>query len=424
MVSRCSSTPKHPSQAGPISAKIDRLTLPRAYLQSGKLRGRKAMRTNPYKHPAIKDSIFATSSSTNSPTPSSTSSPNPHDPNMPFVPSIPPLVDPAHWRSLPRVLQRPTITEVKAENIASAEPAYAKFTPEEVRENFPYAQIRRVHAHLLSPARRLLTFVRLIRAIAPYNGGPRLTVSAPSAVTLPPHYDFLLTDVGVAMRPTHAFGIYPTFSAVQDDVCTPHQLPTPFPQTRSVQMLPSHGGIWAAHCSRLRAMPAMTNKLAPVSDPTPDKPGTSMVRLPLVPMPLPYPPGFLYLTRYIYSKVQWHLIAELLLPIDDSKELKAQLGPWDGLFDCVTVLPRTQKTEMYRELTPEGVDKFGAFLAERFELIDLCRLARSVWGTHQDAVYLGMVDVKLWESLEFAWASVLKAMEIVDSSMDVAGDDE
>lgn len=142
MVARCSSTPKHPDRAGPISANIDRFTLPRAYLQSGKLRGRKAMRTNPYKHPAIKDTIFTSTSSLNTPTSTSSTRSNPHSSKMPYVPDVPPLVAPADWRSLPRVLERPSLSEVDPNNILSAEPEYGKFTPEEIREAFPFAQIR------------------------------------------------------------------------------------------------------------------------------------------------------------------------------------------------------------------------------------------------------------------------------------------
>ncbi|RPD61763.1 hypothetical protein L227DRAFT_652482 [Lentinus tigrinus ALCF2SS1-6] len=411
MVARCPSTPKHPTRAGPISANIDRFTLPRAYLQSGKLRGRKAMRTNPYKHPAIKDSIFTSStpnSNSNPRTPLSSAHPTPRDPQMPYVPQVPPLIELRRWRSLPRTLERPPIGDIKMENIISAEPQFSVFTPEEVRAGFP--------------------------AIAPYTGGPRLTVSAPSA-TLPDHYDFLLTDIGLAMRPTHAFGVFPTFSAAQDARCSPDQLPTPFPQTREVSMCPTHGGVWAAHCSKLPPMQRVKVKFKPAMPATEECSATSLIRLPLVPLPLPYPPAFFYLERYLYSGVQWHFIAEMLLPINvqvtDKEQLKRELKPWDQFHDYVSIIPKTDKNEPYLELHPEAADKLGALLASRYSGVDICRLARSVWGTHQDAVYLGMVDVKMWEAIEFAWTAVLKAMEIADAAlggaeaaMEVVDDDE
>ncbi len=144
MVARCSSTPKHPSRAGTISANTDRITFPRACLQSGKLRGRKVMRKNPYKHPALKDRIFTTSSPT-SQTPSSTSRAKQRDPQMPYVSPVPPLVEPQYWRSLPRTLERPPIGEINPANIVSANPAYAGVAPDQVRDGFTFCGIRQVH---------------------------------------------------------------------------------------------------------------------------------------------------------------------------------------------------------------------------------------------------------------------------------------
>ncbi|KAI0719812.1 hypothetical protein C8T65DRAFT_635244 [Cerioporus squamosus] len=395
MVARCSSTPNHPSRAGPISANIDRITLPRAYLQSGKLRGRKAMRKNPYKHPAIKDSIFTSTSDPTSQTSTSSSQRKPRDPQMPYVTPVPPLVDPQYWRSLPRTLERPPIGEINPANIASADPSYAGVPPDQLRDGFPFCGIR---------------------PIAPYNGEPELFVSAPTA-TLGDHYDFILMDVGLAAQPTHAFGIFPTFSAAQDARCTPHQLPMAFPQRRRVTLNPTHGALWAAYCSKLPALPYAPMQIAPGSPGTKDSPATSIVRLPLVPLPLPFPPGFFFIMRYIYTRVPWHFIAEMLLPVDqqgDVSEKSPQLKPWAEFFDIITVVPETEKNFVLRELHPAAVDKFGALLAGRYARLDLCRLARNVWGTYQNAVYLGFVDEKLWEAIEFSWASVLKALEISD----------
>ena len=278
------------------------------------------------------------------------------------------------------------------------------------------------YTHVLSLP--FLPSYKFISAIAPYKGGPKLHVSAPSA-TLPDHYDFLLTDIGVAMRPTHAFAIYPTFSAALDARVSPKQLPSPFPKMREVEMLPTHGAMWAAHCAKLPPMGHKPIRLESKASPTAERPGLALVRLPLVPIPLPFPPGFLFLARFAYSGVQWHFVAEMLLPIDDRYDAKAQIGSWDEFFEYITIIPRTEKTEHVRKLTPEGADKLGALLARRYEFIDICRLARCVWGTHQNAVYLGMVDAKLWESFEFAWKAVLKALEIADAAaMDVASDDE
>ncbi len=240
-------------------------------------------------------------------------------------------------------------------------------------------------------------------------------VCAPSA-TLEPFYDFFLMDLGLAAQPTHAFGVFPTFSAAQDARCTPHQLPMAFPQRRRVTLNPAHGALWAAYCSKLPPMPYAPMQVALRTPGTKDQPTTSVVRLPLVPLPLPFPPGFYFLTRYIYTRIQWHFIAEMILPVDQQGDLgpeSPQLAPWQEFFDSVIVRPATERTEALRELHPGACDQLGALMARRYSMIELCCLARNVWGTYQNAVYLGMVDERLWEAIEFAWTAVLKAMEII-----------
>ncbi|TFK82591.1 hypothetical protein K466DRAFT_556333 [Polyporus arcularius HHB13444] len=274
---------------------------------------------------------------------------------MPYVSPVPPLVEPQYWRSLPRTLERPPIGEINPANIVSANPAYAGVAPDQVRDGFTFCGIRQVHL-----------------------SAPEVWVCAPSA-TLEPFYDFFLMDLGLAAQPTHAFGVFPTFSAAQDARCTPHQLPMAFPQRRRVTLNPAHGALWAAYCSKLPPMPYAPMQVALRTPGTKDQPTTSVVRLPLVPLPLPFPPGFYFLTRYIYTRIQWHFIAEMILPVDQ----QGDLGPE----------------------SPQ--------LAPRYSMIELCCLARNVWGTYQNAVYLGMVDERLWEAIEFAWTAVLKAMEII-----------
>ncbi|RPD56216.1 hypothetical protein L226DRAFT_574231 [Lentinus tigrinus ALCF2SS1-7] len=315
---------------------------------------------------------------------------------MVFVPPIKPLIEPRHWRSLPRTLERPPLGKINTANIASADPAYAGITPEKIREDFVANG-----AKILGPSKR--------------DPQASLTVNADSEI-LPDHCDLTITESGVAMRPTHVFALYPTFdSAIQDARCSPHQLRLTYPQTRRVVLRPSHSALWAAYCSKLPTITYEPVKVLTSSTSGEDPEGPcSRLRLPLVPLALPYTVGFDNLLLYMYSGCQKRFVSSMLLPIDTKVEIKPQLEAWEKFAGFLTLVPRTKKNEAYWELHPEAADRLGALMAERYAFEDLCRLARNVWGTHQDAVCLGIVDVRLWEALEFAWTALLKAMEIAD----------
>ena len=163
---------------------------------------------------------------------------------------------------------------------------------------------------------------------------------------------------------------------------------------RAVALFPTHAAIWAAHCANLPAIastpPDLEVRLLPPS-PATRRATCSTMRMPIVPMPLPYPPRFFALVMFVTTYSQGLFIGHLL-PCEHIKYVLHEGAEEDDANVC----------------------KLAGDLARYYGMRELCCLARGVYGTYHNMCVLGMVDDRLWDALHLAWKILLRAMETVD----------
>ncbi len=162
---------------------------------------------------------------------------------------------------------------------------------------------------------------------------------------------------------------------------------------RAVRLFPTHAAIWAAHCANLPAIAPAPRDL-PVqllSPATVARPTRSTIRMPVVPVPVPYPPRFFALALFVTTYSTGLFIGHLL-PCEHIKYILHE-GAVAGDTNCCMLV---------------------GDLARHYGMRELCCLARGVYGTYQNMCVLGMVDDRIWEALHLAWNILLKVMETVD----------
>lgn len=212
----------------------------------------------------------------------------------------------------------------------------------------------------------------------------------PPKTALPPGYNVIMKDLGLATCATHVFGVYPYAPSAELGDPVSRQIARSLKYRREVALFPTHAAIWAAHCSRLPRITKEDNPIKLVRKPG-EKEAASCVRLPVVPIPIPYPAKFFAIELYVYTLLGGLFIGHLL----PCSEIKYFMPPEAKVGDS-----------FFTKLVND--------LANFYNLYDLCRLARNVYGAYQNMIVLGMVDDGIWEALDFAWQTVRKAMEIVD----------
>ncbi|KAI0634169.1 hypothetical protein C8Q77DRAFT_1056489 [Trametes polyzona] len=282
---------------------------------------------------------------------------------MPY-PAVPlePLVEPEHWRTLPTKLVRPDMPDVKMENVLCAQPAFEGLTPKLVRSGWSHV------------------------AYKPMGIFRRVHIDSPKAA-LPKAENILLNFEGLAGCTTHAFAVYTYAPPGTFDPTARQRKVARF--RRCVDIYPTHAAIWAAYCSRLPPMPSQPTKIKVYSDP---RRRAAVVRLPVVPIAVPYPPMFYFLQWFVYTYRKSTFI-NALLPCR-----KFQLPP-DRLEDPP------------REVT---VPLYARALADSYDLRRLCQMARNVHGMYRNMVALGVVETRMWDALEYTWDTLLSAMELVE----------
>ncbi|OSD00447.1 hypothetical protein PYCCODRAFT_1453256 [Trametes coccinea BRFM310] len=279
-----------------------------------------------------------------------------------------PLIEPEHWRHLPSKLARPEMPAVKAENVALAQPGYEGLTPKHVRSGWSHTGYK-----VLGMYRKL------------YLDPPKTGIGE--------GYNLLLTDSGLANCATHIFAVYAYAppSAVPDPAARRHKCPR---WRREVCIYPTHAAIWAAYCARLPPMPKKPTKLKVIADPRPGGRRAYVLRLPMVPVAVPYPPMFFPVMQFVYTYRKSSFV-NLLLPCADF------VLPPDNFHD-----PPPEQT----------IPRYAQALAESFELRTLCRYAKNVHGAYRNMVALGVVEDRMWDALDYAWKTILTAMDLSEKA--------
>ncbi|KAJ8487949.1 hypothetical protein ONZ51_g3863 [Trametes cubensis] len=287
-------------------------------------------------------------------------------PEFPPYPAEP-LVDPLHWRALPRKLVRPDMPEIKPERIAAARPGYESIPPRYVRNSWAHMNYK-----VLGMYRRI------------YIDPPK--------PAFPHEYNLLVTDKGLANCATHIFGIctYAPSGTFGPDA----RRKKCFRFLREVCMYPTHGAIWAAYCSRLPTLPQKPARIKLLVDARPGRPRASCLRLPVVPLAIPYPPMFLPIMMFIYS-FRKSTFVNMLLASE------------------VVLSPEHEGDPAAEKLIPQH----ARALAAKCDMRKLCQLAKNVYGAYRNMVALGVVEDRMWEALNFAWETVIAAMELVEDAM-------
>ncbi|KAI0752654.1 hypothetical protein C8Q80DRAFT_1267173 [Daedaleopsis nitida] len=353
-------TPEH--RARSFSTKLDRARLPRLLLQSALFRARKpSIPRNTLhfmNHPTVKDGrdFLLTP-----------------PPPRPY-PTIPdePLVPPHAWRTL-QDLHRPPMPEIDEAAIAALQPDYDGIPANYVRDSWSWLGYR---------------------ALALYQ---KLQVETPKTA-LPSEYNVIMHDNGLVTCPTHVFAVYSYPDPSDDDDSGTRRKANALAGRRpEVGLYPTHGAIWAAYCTRL---PRMTRAPSPspsklVRTKSEGKSAATVVRLPVVPLALPYPPMFLALAAFVNSRVQVHLVVQML--------------------QTANVLALLKVPGMSGRKLDESLRQTIVFaLLPECDLKRLCCLARNVHGLYRNIVALGMVDDVLWDTVTFTWSVLRKAMEVAE----------
>ncbi|KAI0356968.1 hypothetical protein OH77DRAFT_185594 [Trametes cingulata] len=278
-----------------------------------------------------------------------------------------PLVQPSDWRSLPTELVRPALPEINPAHIATVQPEYEGLSPKQIRSGWSHMGYK------------------------PLGMYRKLYVDPPKT-GLPKSYNLLMTDAGLATCATHIFGVYTYAPVATGDPAARRHKSLQF--RREVSIYPTHAAIWAAYCSRLPAILPKPVKLKVFIDPRPGMRKPSVLQLPIVPIAVPYPPTFFTIMMFVYTYRKSSFV-NMLLPCADFRL------PPDSLMDP----PREVTMPMYARK-----------LAESGDMLHLCQLAKNVHGTYRNMVALGVVEDRMWEALDYAWKTILTAMDLAEKA--------
>ncbi|KAH9848524.1 hypothetical protein C2E23DRAFT_871177 [Lenzites betulinus] len=284
-------------------------------------------------------------------------------PAYPKWPEVP-LVQPENWRNLPSKLVRPDFPEIKPEFITSAQPEYAGLSARHIRSGWAHVNYR-------------------------VMGMYRKVYIDPPKAALPSGFNLLLSDLGLVNCSSHLFGVYaPIPPQISSDPAARLRKCALF--RRKVDLYPTHAAVWAAYCAHLPQMHQHPTKLKVYRETSLRTGRASVLRLPVVAVPVPHPESFHALLLFVYTYRKSALI-NALLP--------------------VVVIPPDPPVEPPRAVL---VARHAQALARACDLLRLCQLAKNVHGAYRNMVALGVVEDRMWDALEHAWATVLAAMELKD----------
>lgn len=266
-------------------------------------------------------------------------------------------------------------------------PDYAGISQKWVRDGFAAL----MHKYVLSIIPTPLALYPVNTTSRRPMGFHRTLHVEPPKAGLPKSYNILISDYGLIACATHVFAVYTYAPADSRD--PRERIIEDFNCRRPVSLYPTHAVMWAAHCSRLPQMYPRKIHMKLQRDPRPGpKPPNSALQLPLVPIPLPYPEGFLVMQKYFYTLNSFAFLREMIM-CGDAVPPGDRPGP----------IPRGPTLQCYAEA-----------LAEACSTELLLRFARTVHGVYRNMLALGAVNDKMWDCIDFAWDALLTAMDLID----------
>ncbi len=178
-----------------------------------------------------------------------------------------------------------------------------------------------------------------------------------------------------SMPPTHMAAIY---SSVMSG-----------PEPRRVMMYPIHQSILSLYCANLPVLQTST--------PQPTNPEAPF-EVPVVPLALPNPDSFPFLTQFLYLK-DAHSLFEAFLCLNPSKGIPSDLDQ-PARYDAF-------------------VAEYSTILAQNYTMQRLASQATKVHGLWRNACALGIFDVDLQAFFDLAWEILMKALSRSSNSSPV-----
>ncbi|KAH7909180.1 hypothetical protein BJ138DRAFT_1011360 [Hygrophoropsis aurantiaca] len=256
---------------------------------------------------------------------------------------------------LPRYLSRPEFREVSSETLRSVD-------PELVNSNTHPDYIREGLEHFGSSMLKVLS-----------------SVHADSISNiLPKELSIMINDLSSDL-PTHMLAVY----ARQPQTASSSAAPK-----RRVTLFPTHNVILAANCANLPSLPPSI----PTSIPS-NQTAAATINVPIVPLCVPSPETFPYLSTFLYTKRADHLLASLL-PSTSNLFLSS-------LISSPLSLPTTASVQAY-----------ASKLAAAHTPQTLLAHAMAVNGLWRNACALGIFDERLWDTMDIAWEVLLGALGV------------
>ncbi|KAI0284636.1 hypothetical protein BGY98DRAFT_526110 [Russula aff. rugulosa BPL654] len=204
----------------------------------------------------------------------------------------------------------------------------------------------------------------------------RSTKATVSGSTLPKTLSVNLNDqTSTSMPPTHMAAIYSSAPSG--------------PEPRRVMMYPIHQSILSLYCANLPVLAA--------SVPSPTN-SESSYEVPVVPLALPNPESFPFLTQFLYLK-DTQTLFEAFLSLMPSKGIPSDLDQ-PARYDAF-------------------VAEYSTVLAQNYTMQRLASQAAKVHGLWRNACALGISDIDLQAFFDLAWEILMKALTLSSNSSPV-----
>jgi hypothetical protein len=151
-------------------------------------------------------------------------------------------------------------------------------------------------------------------------------------------------------------------------------------------MYPIHQSILSLYCANLPVLAA--------SVPSPTN-SESSYEVPVVPLALPNPESFPFLTQFLYLK-DTQTLFEAFLSLMPSKGIPSQPARYDAF-----------------------VAEYSTILAQNYTMQRLASQAAKVHGLWRNACALGISDIDLQAFFDLAWEILMKALTLSSNSSPV-----
>ena len=200
----------------------------------------------------------------------------------------------------------------------------------------------------------------------------RSTKATFSGSTLPKTLPINVNDRAPTIAPTHMAAVYSSGPSG--------------PEPRRVMMYPVHQSILSLYCANLPVLPTSVSPPTTLGAPH---------EIPVVPIALPNPESFPFLTQFLYLKNVRQLFEAFL-----------SLTPANGIPDD---LDRPERHDAF-------VAEYSSTLAQNYTMQRLASQAVKVHGLWRNACALGISDADLQAFFDLAWEVLMQALTLSSSS--------